>query len=180
MHKPRFTDPLGSALPALEQNVLKYRAMEMILVMFYAEELKREVLDRIQTSDRWLAKMKKGHVERAPKGVKNPVEKALSALVMDGAINSAEKKEIVELIDYRNVVAHQMHNVLGDLSPIRYARSLAMFGSGTSKYNYKAVERLQHYHKHFDEMYKTHNYVMTMSMNSLLFRAAEKAFLSEI
>jgi hypothetical protein len=34
MHKPRFTDPLGSTLPALEQNILKYRAMEMVLVMF--------------------------------------------------------------------------------------------------------------------------------------------------
>jgi hypothetical protein len=42
----RFTDPLGSKLPALEQNILKYRAMEMLLVMFCAEELKRDVLDR--------------------------------------------------------------------------------------------------------------------------------------
>jgi hypothetical protein len=45
MHKPRFTAP-GSALPALEQNILKYRVMETVLVMFYAEELKRELLKR--------------------------------------------------------------------------------------------------------------------------------------
>jgi len=35
----KFSDPLGSKLPALEQNILKFRAMQMLLVMFYAEEL---------------------------------------------------------------------------------------------------------------------------------------------
>lgn len=180
MNKPRFTDPLGPTLPALEQNIIKYRAMEMLLVMFYAEELKRDVLDRIQATDGWLADVKKGHAERVPKGVKNPVDKALNALVADGAIKPNEKKEIVELIDYRNMIAHQMHNMLGDLSPTRYARDLATFGSSVPKYNYMAVKRLQHYHKLFDEMYRTHSYITTLSMNTLLFRAAEKTFLSEI
>lgn len=179
MHKPRFTDPLGSTLPALEQNILKYRAMEMLLVMFYAEELKQEILDRIQTTDGWFARVK-GQPERVPKGVKNPVDKALSALIADGAIKAHEKKEIVQLIDYRNGIAHQMHNMLGDLSPTRYARDLAMFGSKVPKYNYAAVKRLQHYHTLFYEMHRTHSYVTTLSMNALLFRAAEKTFLSEI
>ena len=97
--------------------------------------MKREVLDRIQTTDEWLARHKKGHVQRVPRGAKNPVDKALNALIADGAIKPQDKKEIVELIDYRNLIAHQMHNILGDLSPTRYARDLAMFGSKTSKYN---------------------------------------------
>ncbi|MCA1436808.1 hypothetical protein I6F33_28075 [Bradyrhizobium sp. BRP20] len=177
MHKPRFTDPLGSALPALEQNILKYRAIQMLLVMFYAEELKREILDRIQATDGWLVK---GQAERVPKGIKNPVDKAPNALIADGEIKPSEKKEIVELIDYRNMVAHQMHNMLGDLSPTRYTRDLALFGSNAPKYNYEAVKRLQHYHKLFDEMYRTHHYIMTVNFNSMLFRAAEKTFLTEI
>jgi hypothetical protein len=180
MHRPRYTDPLGSTLPALEQNILKYRAMDMILVMFYAEELKREVLDPIQTTDRWRARQKTGKIERVPSGTKNPVDKALDALIADGAIKPNEKKEIVELIDYRNMIAHQMHNMLGDLSPTRYARDLAMFGSNVPKYNYGAVKRLQYYHKRFDEMYRTHSYITTLSMNTLLFRAAEKTFLAEV
>lgn len=180
MHKPRFTDPLGSTLPALEQNILKHRALEMILVIFYAEELRREVLDPIQTTDGWLARVKKGHVQRAPKGVKNPVDKALNALVADGAISAQDKKEIVELIDYRNLVAHQLHIMLADLSPTRYARDLAMFGSDVPKYKYEAIKRLQHYRRLIGKLYETHGYVTTLSMNSLLFEAAEKTFLAEL
>lgn len=180
MHKPRFTDPLGAALPALEQNILKFRAMQMVLVMFYAEELKREVLDCIQTSDRWRARHQKGYVERAPRGVKNPVDKALDALIADGAIKPHDKKEIVELIDYRNLIAHQMHNMLADLSSTPYARDLAAFGPHAPKYNYEAVKRFQHYQKLLDDLYVTHHYITTLSMNTLLFRAAEKTFLAEI
>ena len=32
-----FTEPLGSKFLALEQSVLRFRAMQMLLVMFYAE-----------------------------------------------------------------------------------------------------------------------------------------------
>jgi hypothetical protein len=48
------------------------------------------------------------------------------------------------------------------------------------KYNYDALERLQHYQKHFDGLHRTHHYATTLRMNRLLFRAAEKTFLSEI
>jgi hypothetical protein len=145
MHSRRYTDPLGSTLPALEQNILKYRAMEMLLVMFYAEELKREVIDRIQTTDRLGARSERGEAERVPSSVKNPVGKALDALVADGAFKPHEKKEIIELIDYRNLIAHQMHNMLGDLSPTRFARDLALLGSKVPKYDYEALKRIQHY-----------------------------------
>ena len=101
MRRRRFTDPLGSKLPALEQNILKYRAMEMLLVLFYAEELKRDVLNRIRTTDRLRSEAQGDGTasERVPKGSKNPVDKALNALVADRAITADEKVEIVKLID---------------------------------------------------------------------------------
>lgn len=86
----------------------------MLLVIFYAEELKRDVLSRIQTTDRF-GNRGSGKPERVPKGTKKPVDKALSAHVADGAISASEKTEIVQLVDYRNVVAHQMHYVFADL-----------------------------------------------------------------
>jgi hypothetical protein len=65
---------LDAKLPALERNILKHRAMEMLLVMFYTEELKRDVLSRIQSTDRFGSR-RTGKPERVPKGTKNPVDK---------------------------------------------------------------------------------------------------------
>lgn len=102
MFAPRYTDPLGSRLPAFERNILKLRAMQMLLIMFYAEELKRQVLDLIQTTDRLRVRFKPAEFkERVPEGAKRPLPKALNALIDDGAINDDEKNEIVSLIDYR-------------------------------------------------------------------------------
>lgn len=48
MHKPSFLDPLGSRLPGLEQNILKLRSAQMMLVLFHAEQLKTRVLSLIR------------------------------------------------------------------------------------------------------------------------------------
>jgi len=183
MRKPHFLDPLGSLLPALERNMLKLRAMQMVLVMFYAEELKRKVLGLVQNTERLMAKLQPdGSVhERVPKGTKNPVDKALNALVDDGAITPDEKIEIVSLIDYRNDIGHRVHELVADLSTKRFARDLSEFGADRIKeFDYGAVERLQHFHQRLGGLYRTHHYVMPLSGNGLMFSAAEQTFLSEI
>jgi hypothetical protein len=178
MRPRRFTDPLGSKLPALEQNILKYRAMEMLLVMFYAEELKRDVLNRIQTTDRTRLRLGMAVSERAPKGAKNAVDKALNALVADRAISAADKIEIVKLIDYRNVIGHQMQNLLLDVSPERTAWEMITYlPDRLPKYDYKAVARLRHF---LDLLDRSHHYVMEASFDRMLFGAAEKTFLAEL
>jgi hypothetical protein len=178
MISKRYTDPLGSRLPALEKNILKHRAMEMLLVLFYAEELKRDVLDHIQTTD--TAPLHEGKQERVPKGVKNPVDKALNALIADGALTLAQKQEIIELIDYRNIIAHQMHNILADVNPEEIAREYTHYLPELPKYDYDAVKRLQHYRKLVAGLYRTHFYVTELNYNGLLFKAAERTFLEEI
>ncbi|KRA43228.1 hypothetical protein ASD80_08230 [Devosia sp. Root635] len=156
--------------------------MQMLLTMFYAEELKRRVLDLIQTTDELWNRLKPGErPERVPKGVKNPVDKALNALIQDGAITAAEKVEIVALIDYRNLIGHRMHELVADLSTEQYARDLADFGSDrVREFDYEVVDRLQHFRKRLGELYRTHHYVSTISMNGLLFESAERTFLAEI
>jgi len=179
MRKPRYTDPLGSKLPALERNILKHRAMEMLLVMFYTEELKRDVLSRVQATDRFGSR-RSGKPERVPKGTKNPVDKALGALVADGAISASEKTEIVQLIDYRNVVAHQMHYIFADVSPTMIARDIAAFSPERLQYNHDALKRLRYFQKLFDGLYRTHHYIEELRHDRILFQAAEKTFLGEI
>lgn len=180
MTPKRYTDPLGSALPALEQKILKQRGMEMLLVMFYAEELKRDVLDRVQTTDDLMSRLAGGTLKRVPKGTKDPVDKALDALIVDGAITAIDKKEIKRLIDYRNVLAHQMHDILADVSPNKTARDYIAYFPDFPKYDYNAVQRLQYFRKLFDGMYRTHHYATTLRHNRVFFEAAEKTFLTEI
>ncbi|WP_430246504.1 hypothetical protein ACQY1M_25115 (plasmid) [Neorhizobium sp. DAR64861/K0K2] len=156
--------------------------MQMLLIMFYAEELKRQVLDLIQTTDRIRVQLKPAEFEeRVPKGAKKSLPKALNVLIDDGAINDDEKNEIVSLIDYRNIIGHRMHELVSDISTESFARTLSQFGSDRAKaFDYEAVERLQHFRNKLGNLYKTHHYASTISMNSLLFESAERTFLAEI
>lgn len=163
--------------------MLKLRAIQMVLVMFYAEELKRKVLNLIQATDGLLVKLKPdgSRHERVPKGTKNSVDKALNALIEDGAITPEEKTEIVSLIDYRNIIGHRVHELVADLSTERYVREMVDWGADRIReFDYEAVERLRHFHQRLGSLYRTHHYVMTLSANGLMFEAAERTFRSEI
>lgn len=165
LYQPHFLDPLGSKLPALERNILKLRALQMVLVLFYAEELKRIILD----------------LRPVPRGSKRPVDKALSALMQDGALTSDEKIEIKSLIDYRNTIGHRMHKLVADLSNKKSVRQMHSFGSdGIKGYDYGAAERLQYFINKLYKVYKTHGGIVYLSFNNLMFEAAERTFLAEI
>jgi hypothetical protein len=74
-----------------------------------------------------------------------------------------------------------VHNLLLDVSAERIAREMITYSSDRlPKYDYEAVERLQHFHKRLDGLYRTHHYVRTLNFNGLVFRSAEKTFLAEI
>jgi hypothetical protein len=168
-----FTEPLGSRLPALEQNVLKFRALSMILVLFYAENLKQTAIDLIKTSGGRTG-------SRLPDGAKNIVDKALTALVADAAITALQKNEIVKLIDYRNFIGHQIHNLLADVGGPFAHKQARYLPANAPKYDDTAVKRLRFYRKHFDGLYRTHHYEFTLSPDRFAFEAAEKTYLREI
>jgi len=172
-----YTVPLGSKLPALEQNVLKLRGMNLLLALFYAEDLKNTVVNLVQGTDRLNQRLKLVNAPRAFPGVKNPVEKALTALVDDGAITADEKKEIVELIDYRNFIGHQLYNLLSDVGGPWAHREEEYRPDDTPRYDGSAVKRLRHFRRRVGEL---RDYVFTLTLAPLAFEAAEKTFLMEI
>ena len=49
----RHRRPEGSRLPALERNILKYRAFEMMLTLYYAEEIKQFLVGTMKATDHW-------------------------------------------------------------------------------------------------------------------------------
>lgn len=181
MRRPHYLDPLGSRLPALERNILRLRSMQMVLVLFYAEKLKQEVLNLIQNTDSFRARMRSGSQERVPKGAKDQVRKCLNALADDGAITRDERDEIRRLIEYRNVIGHDIHELVADLSSSRSIRdSLNYVSSRFATYDYEAVERLRHYLDLLDERQITHHYIGTVSLDRLMFTSAERTLLTDI
>lgn len=115
-----FYDPLPT-LPALERQLVKLRSFEITLSLYYAEEIARLVFDMIDGHDNWRASSDPLFEPRAPHGSKKRFDKALRAMVVDGAISSTEKKFILEVRNFRNTVAHETDLLFFDLEKTNFS-----------------------------------------------------------
>ncbi len=169
--------PMGRQLPALEKNILKYRAIEMIVLLFHIEELKSFVLNSIRASDN-LSSQRRRKGPRLPKSVNKLYEKMWAVLVADKVITKSDSDEIKKIIDYRNDIAHRIHELVYDVSRHKitddYFRTYRKV-----KYDYNALKKIKHYR---DKIYSgiRGKYVMSLSPTPLLFEAAEKAYDEEL
>lgn len=166
-------NPKGSRLPALEQNILKYRAFEMVTILFHIEDLKAFVLNSIRATDN----VPRQKQQRIPVGAKNVYQKAWAVLVADGVITQADSDEIQRLIAYRNDIAHNIHQLTYDLSCEPIAQGYSQF-YGT-KYDYEALKKLKYYRDKISRGVQS-KYVISLSFDSLLFEAAEKTYQQEL
>ena len=168
--------PKGKKLPALEQNILKYRAFEMVIMLFHVEQLKSFVLFAVRATD----KIRYPNDEtrhRLPHGTKKLYEKIWALLVSDGILTQEESDDLQEIIDYRNQIAHSIENLTFDISkePISERR----VRSHGVKYEYDALKRLESYR---DKIHKelSINYILPLGIDSLLFKSAEYTFKREL
>jgi hypothetical protein len=159
--------PEGRRLPALERNILKYRAFEMVIFLFHAESLKRFVLGAVRATS----------PARFPSGMKRPVERAFAYLVDDGILTANESADIQELIDFRNSIGHRVHELTADLSRDPVAEDFVAFGG--SKYLPGALRKLMRY-EHIIEKRLASKYIMPLSFDHLVFEAAEKVYRREM
>lgn len=181
MYKRDYLDPLGGSLPALERNVIRLRSMEMVLVLFYAERLRRKIIGLIQRTDSLHASFDGEHKQRVPKGTKDTLRKCLDALFADEAITSDEREELKRLLDYRNVVAHDIHQLTADVSHKRFIREYVQISPDSfSTYDYDAVNRLRYYLDLLSKKEVSLGYVGTFSMNIFMFESTEKTLLADI
>jgi hypothetical protein len=159
--------PEGRQLRALERNVLKYRAFEMVLFLFYAESLKRFALDTIRATSR----------DRIPSGVKRPVEKAFAFFVEDGVLTKEESADIQELIDFRNVIGHRVHELTVDVGRGPIADDFVQFMG--RKYRPEALRKIIGYQQVVCER-AARQYIIPLSLDHLAFEAAEKVYGREL
>jgi len=76
--------------------------MEMVLVLFYAEDLRKAIIE---------------HAGLSP-DTKNRFKKSLESLVAEQVLSEDEKNEIVESIDYRNLIAHRIEELNAEIGHI--------------------------------------------------------------
>ena len=79
----------------------------MVLIVFYIEDMKECVLSCIRAAEQTFFKGK----ERLPEGTKNLYKRMWKIAVKDGIISDDERIEIEGHIDYRNTIAHAIHDL---------------------------------------------------------------------
>lgn len=165
--------PYGRTPTTLEADVLKLRAFEMVLILFYMEDLKRFIIACIEATDEFNA------VRRLnPK--KNKMECVREILVSEGVISQAESDELYTLMDYRNAIGHHIHDLTVDVGAYS---DLAHLDPKTDKpireYDYTAAKRAAQLKKKV-EVGIGKIFCLVLSLDFLMFEAAERVYLVEI
>lgn len=157
-------------LRALEKNILKYRALQMVLLLHQVESLKSFVIGSIQSSDSLPTRQRK---PRLPPGTKNIAKKAWSILVEEGVITQEESSDIQGIIDIRNQIGHSIHDLVNDISAPWYKRS------ADPVYDYFALERFEAYREKISEAMGK-KFVLLIGLRELSFDEAEKTYKEEL
>lgn len=179
--KPHYTDPLRGRLPELERCMIRHRALQMILIIYHAEELKREVLEIVAAQRDWKNAVNdedRPAEEEVPDRKK--VKRAFDALVRDGVLTPDERREMVDLIGRRNSIAHLLDQVTADLSTDAWVRDHLTYMPDRQEHDYEALDRLEAMRRLLEERTIAKHYVGVMSMRGIFFEATEKALRDDI
>lgn len=171
--------PHGAAPTAWETDILKIRAFEMVLVLFYMEALRRFIIESIQATDKFSGADRISDGKPKTKEGKR-MELARALLVSEGAITQAESDELFGLLDYRNLIGHKVQELTVDVGA--YSDLTRLDPKSFKKipaYDYTAAKRAKKL-KEIVERGMMRKFVMSLGMESLQFEAAERTYLAEI
>jgi hypothetical protein len=128
---------LTDAAPSSGKNILVYRALEMALFLFYAEDASRHLIDlgRHLIPKKAARELKGGKLLRA----------IFDSLVSEGSISRAESEELQGLLEHRNTIAHEIHLLTGDIDVP--GGGYQFRGLSRVKYDYTALTKVRKWHK---------------------------------
>lgn len=171
MHRPQ-----GKGVLPWEANLLKVRALEMVVVLFYVQELRECIIGTFEGTDAmW------GRPNRLLAGEKGAregkkLERARKILVDEHVIDAAESAELEKLMRYRNNIAHAVESLTGDVGG---RGDLAMHVKDYLPYDYTAVKRAKALLCKIQDGMRG-RYVQTVGLSSLAFEAAERVYMAEV
>jgi hypothetical protein len=151
-------------LSADDRNVLKYRSFQIMLYLFYVEDLKRFILGSLKVSNDILGIFNKGMKQ----------DDYLNQIVKDGIITQSEKEELISLIDFRNDIAHEVHKMVNDLGDIEIYKMPNEDGTIKENYQYGALFRIKYLTRKIHKGFQG-KYAMQVSFDKLIFEPAERA-----
>lgn len=163
-------------LPTLEKDILKYRTYEMVLVLFYIEQLREFLISSFNLAD----SMRERNEKRIPSSSKQIFKRVWKILVIDNVLSAEEIKEVQELLEYRNDIAHRIHLLTCDLSRTKIVEDYFRFRSKWVSYDYKALSKIMQYRKKIEQGMVRSNHIITVGFNEALFEAIEKTYYDEM
>jgi EAL domain-containing protein (putative c-di-GMP-specific phosphodiesterase class I) len=177
----RYTDPLGARAPELERCMIRHRALQMILIMYHAEELKREVISAFETRMRWRERQPPTEADQqAPAAERKKQKRAFDFLVADGVLTRDERQQMVELIGRRNGIAHHLDQVTADLTLERAVRDWVDILPGRQTHDYEALDKLRDARKLLSERLAAKHHVLTLNTSFLFFETTERVLAADI
>jgi len=170
--------PYGNALTTLESDVLKLRALEMILVLFYMEDLKSSIIDSLRVSDDINNEFKPQ--KKCDKKI-DRFKAARLRLESEGVISRQESEKIKELINFRNTIGHRIYEITADVGP---DSNLSLYiGDQIRKstlYKYDTVSTARNLRKKVLHNMSLKGYAQSLALASIGFSSAEKVYIKEI
>lgn len=162
---------MRAKLPALEKNILKYRALQMVLLLHQVESLRAFVIGSIRGSDKFATYTARQVL--LPDGTKRPMEKALQILVDKNVITEKESEDLQGIINLRNQVGHKIHELVSDISAPKTLRS------NDQIYDYFALDRFERYRDKISKGMMKH-FVLQVSFREISFEQAEATYKEEL
>lgn len=176
-HRPHAPKPT-----TLESNELKQRALEMVLIIFYMEDLRRFILGAISATDKITGtnRLFKDDEDKKENNSSKIIKKATAILMGEGVLTQEQRTEFNKLMGYRNTIGHEPHDLRVDVGAYS---NLSVLTTTNKKhpggYDSSILERIikirDHIHKAIPK-----KFVMKFNFDSLMFEAAEKTYLVEI
>jgi hypothetical protein len=179
--KRRYTDPLGARAPELERCMIRHRALQMILIIYHAEELKREVITAFEAQMRWRNRPTTASADQQGlAGERKKQKRAFDFLVADRVLTDGERRQMVELIGRRNGIAHHLDQVTADLTLERSVRDWVDILPGRQTHDYEALDKLRKARKLLSKRLAAKHYVLTLNTRFLFFETTERVLTADI
>ena len=186
-----FSDPWRGRIRALERNVMMYRTIQFVLVIHYAEELKKTVIKHVRDHYvRFKVNQTHGHrgysmdtshrdysVDTSPKNFYG----SLNKWVDEGLIDDKESSEIRHLVDFRNDVAHRLNQLSVDISRYSFHQDFVRrYPDLLKHHDYEAVDRLKKMIKLLNARILHSHRPYVLDLEAHYFETAESILFSEL